>query len=333
MIRIFNFVFAVFLVAFVTMTVPLEAAAEEAHPLVRALALTDAEAEALTAEELITAADWLTAWGILGPRAPVQGKTEDYLTALKKARGLYGIAQRKDPKSARALWKHAMASYSQGELTPSEDKAARIPLYEEMIALTDKCLTFAPEEAGCWHYKGVGVGRLGTTKGLLSSMMSASDVEEAWTRAIALDPKDAHVWGDPLLPGVYLALAIFYRLVPDLWLVKMAIGTRGDKEKSVAMMRKAVAAQPYRLEMQKELAVSLVCLGHAKDNAKAIAEGQALFRRVVAGDFDIEDIRATDAIDKRHAADMLARPELACKYSRDGYQEVDLEEGRKQLGK
>lgn len=302
-------------------------AAEDAaptHPLVGALALTESEAQELPAADLLLAADWLHGWS-MASRAPVAGTPEKFEAALRKSFLLYRLAAAKAPQNPKVYWKHAFANYTLGELLPAEEKAKRTALYEEMISLTERCLKLTKKEAGCWHFWAVGQGRLATTKGIVSSMMVASDLEAAWKKAIALKPQDVHVWGDPLLPGIEYALAVFYRLVPDMWIVKTMIGTRGDKPQSVALMRKAVAAQPYRLEVQKELGVSLVCLGLAKDDKKALEEGRALFQRILAGEFDREDVRATDPIDKRHVADMLKRPELACKYSRDGYQEVDVE--------
>jgi hypothetical protein len=323
------------LLGFISLVRPPLAFAETAiaQQLVAALALTDAQAKELDGEALLSAADALHSWSMLGNRSPVTGSTAKYIAALEKSFKFYRMAHQKAPKHPKILWKHAFANYTLGELLPDTDKKRRAALYEEMIALTDQCLQDFPKEAGCWHFKAVGMGRLATTKGILSSMMAASDIEEMWLKSIDLSPTDVHPWGDPLLPGVEYAAAVFYRLVPDMWIVKVAIGTRGDKKKSVAFMRKAVAAQPYRLELQKELAVSLTCLGYEKDDGKALAEGKGLFQKIIAGEFDREDIRATDVIDKRHAADMLAKPELACKYSRDGYQEVDMEKAEKQFKK
>ena len=54
-------------------------------------------------------------------------------------------------------------------------------------------------------------------------------------------------------------VGIFYRLVPDWWIVQVLSGTRGDLEKSLAWHEKSVQCKPV-IQNYKELAATQYCL-------------------------------------------------------------------------
>jgi len=99
------------------------------------------------------------------------------------------------------------------------------------------------------------------------------------------------------------------------------IGTCGDLDKSVAYQRKAVSIEPSRIEYHKELAMSLLCRGAARDRLEDVAEAKRIFNALQA----LPEFKATDPIDKEHSRMVLADPSLACGYSRDVQQEQSLE--------
>lgn len=298
-------------------------------PLEAALALKPEAFAQTPPARLSELAEWLTGWSILGPAAPVQGTKAEYIAALEKARLMYAEARRRDPENPESYWAQGETNYTLGELLPETDKTRREALYEEIVALTKTCLKKFPGDPGCNHFFATGMGRLATTHGVLSSMRSAADIERAWVRALAAKPTRVMVWSDPLLVNIEYGLGVYYRMAPDWWIMKVMLGTRGDKKKAVQLFRAAVEAQPYRLELEKEYAVALLCYADSEDDEKVMNEGKALMRRIIAGDFDKEDVRATDAVDKKHAAEMLADPAKACGYSRDGYQEIDRDKAEK----
>lgn len=303
-----------------------------AGSLEAALALTPAQAAAMSPDARVAAASWLWWWKHMGPAAPVQGSVADWIAAGRKGTAILRTVIRDAPKDPRAYWMLAEANYDIGELLPEDEVAGRTALYEEMITVARRCVTEVdPKNGACWHFYATGKGRLSTTRGLLDSMFEAKDVENAWLKAWELQPKDVLPNGDPMTANIAYGLSVFYRMVPDLWIVKLVIGTRGDIDKSLDYVRKASTIQPWRLELQKELAVTLLCRAEKKDDEENRAEGMAILRRIVAGEFDAGDPRAFNAIDRRHAAELLERPERACGYSRDGYEEVDMDEAEKRV--
>jgi len=306
-------------------------AATASHDLAWALALKPDEASELSYGELLEASAWLWYWPNMS-NPPVTGDTQMYQQALRKSNALLRAAQKKRPDAARPYWMQARNLYDLGELLPKEAKEKRLRLYNEMIAKTQYCIdNMAPKNSSCWHFLATGKGRRSTTRGVINSMFEAKNVEAAWRKSVALEPHDRLFNGRSQLVSMQYGLGVFYRMVPDLWLVELVIGTRGDIEKSVSLFREAAAAEPNRLELQKELAASLLCWDHREDRPEARREAMDLLNRILDGDFDDSDIRATDPIDKTHAADLRAHPERACGYSRDGYQDVESEEAKRKL--
>lgn len=299
-------------------------AADNDVSLSAALALQPADFAKQSPERLNALAEWLTAWSFLGATAEVPGDTPKYIEALEKARLMFAQSRKLAPKNPESYWLAGETNYMIGELLPDTAKERRAKLYEEIIALARACLKdIDPNDPGCNHFLATGMGRLATTRGVLASMRSAAEIERSWKRGLDANPSRVLVWGDPLKVNIQYGLGVYYRMAPDWWIMKVMLGTRGDKKKAVALFKAASAAQPFRLELQKEYAVALLCLGTNDDDDKALAAGKALMKRIVAGEFDTQDVRATDPIDKKHAAEMLAAPEKACGYSRDGYQEID----------
>ena len=232
------------------------------------------------------------------------------------------------PRLAEAYWRKARNEFDRIEAIPRDKKPDADILVERYLALealADKGIELDENNGSCWLWKGVGIGRRGTSQGVLRSLFLADDVEGAWLKAASLKPtyhtadNRAHALGDS-----YYAIGMFYRLVPE-WLCyfpfNWLIGACGDKEKSIEYLRKAVALTPKRIQFQRGLAVSLLCHGQTYDRPEEIEEGKKILKDLQS----LPEIRTYDHIDKEHARMLLADPSLACGYQRDAQHEVSKE--------
>lgn len=232
------------------------------------------------------------------------------------------------PNRAALYWRKARNEYERIEAIPRDkkpDKDTLIARYNGIIALGDKCIELDEKDGNCWHWKGVGIGRRGSTKGVLASLGDAEELEEIWLNAESLKPQyRAKNGAGNTLGDSCTALGQFYRLVPE-WLcyfpLKQLIGTCGSVEKSVEYQRKAVAREPKRIEYQKELAVSLLCHGQKENKPEEIEEAKKILKDLQS----LPEIKPSDKIDKEHAKMLLEDPSLACGYSRDAQQEQSKE--------
>jgi hypothetical protein len=228
------------------------------------------------------------------------------------------------PDDVDLYWHTARFMFEVGERFDRTDKSIdKAGWYEEMVELFEAGLERDPTNAHLLFGLGIAKGRLGTTRGVLASLFMAKDVEAAWLAAAASPYRYSSIRGQEQLPcDAHLCLGIFYRLVPDSFLVEMIGGTRGSLDQALAQLERSDRCGPGRIGTLKELGISQLCKGEkSKDEALVVTGRSTLLRaRAIAPEGD------TDVTDLRHIDMILANPKLACGYSRDGQQ--DLDEGK-----
>lgn len=228
------------------------------------------------------------------------------------------------PQDVDLYWHVARAMYEIGERVQRDqatyDKEA---WYAEMLDVTNRGLALSPNNPHLEFALGIALGRLGTTRGIVASIRYADDIEDAWMIGATSDYRYRSLGGEEILPcDPIMGLGTFYRMVPDMWIVKLLTGTRGDLNKSLEYLNRADQCSPGRIEIKKELGATLICAGQRQHQPALVVQGIALLHQVA----DMPPTKPTDIIDVKHAAAMAADPDMACAYSRDGQAEVDAEE-------
>jgi hypothetical protein len=137
-------------------------------------------------------------------------------------------------------------------------------------------------------------------------------------RGIELQPTYADSPDNTALGNLYYAGAVFYRVVPDYLWVRWFIGVRGDKEKSLEYIRKAVEISHKRVDYRVELGAVLLCIGVEKEDSGRLTEGTEVLR----GARKMEPYLSTDYLDLGYAQKLIESPSLACGFSRDGFIDV-----------
>lgn len=229
--------------------------------------------------------------------------------------------QAADPSDKDLYWHIVRFMFEIGERYDRNDKSIdKVAWYNEMVDWSKKGLAVAPNDPHLLFGLGISMGRLGTTRGVLASLFLADDVENAWLTTANSGFRYSSLGGEELLPcHVYESLGIFYRLVPESWIVQAIGGTRGDLKKSVEWNLKAYECAPQSIAILKELGASEVCYGQRYDDEASIRAGMAHWSRATT----LTPSLPTDHIDLEHVATLMAEPGLACGYSRDGQQETD----------
>jgi tetratricopeptide (TPR) repeat protein len=234
-----------------------------------------------------------------------------------------------NPNDPEAIWRKARSMYERGEVTALTMTAEqRIPVYEEISALGKRAAELAPGYGPALHWQGTGLGRKGTAQGVFQSLWLADDIEGIWLSALK-DTKTVYLAADggSSWPGdTYYALGQFYRLVPDWALVQLLVGTKGDIDKSISYHRLAMKQTPNRVEIAKELGVSLLCKGVRDNDSAATTEGRVWLGKAAK----MASVKRTDTIDKEQIPVILQREADACGYSRDGWEDLSREAYEKQ---
>ena len=227
----------------------------------------------------------------------------------------------KSPDDVVLHWMKVRFMYEVGERFGEDSDVDRIAHYRKMIAIAERGLQLDPNETHLRFGRGVAKGRLGTTRGVLASLFLAKEVEADWL-AVAEHPtwRYASIKGGELLPcDAFHALGIFYRLVPDWWIVQVIAGTRGSLPRSLEFNTKAVGCKPHMVQNWKELAAVQYCLYTKNGDESMRAAGD----RSVTEGLKLPIRHDVDAIDHRHLNRLRDDPTLGCGYSRDGQQELD----------
>jgi len=226
-------------------------------------------------------------------------------------------------EDADLYWMKSRAMFEQGELVDRSAGIDMVAHYQAMAKSSEKGLELRPGDPHLRFAHGIALARLGTTKGVLSSLFLARDVEADWLAAT--EGSYASLGGEEALPtDAYHALGVFYRLVPDWWIVQVIAGTRGSLDKSLEMHEKAVAGR-VSIDSLKELGVTELCIAESRGDDAMRARAMATFDRALA----MPAHGAKHQIDHQHIRGMKVDPSMACEYSRDGQQDLD----RKRLDK
>lgn len=261
---------------------------------------------------------------VVGPASPnwdleVLYHQRRYQELMELARARFAA----NPQDADLAWHLGRAYYEIGEDFGRTDAGMdKLAWYREMWDTLDRALAVRPGDPHLLFGRGIAIGRYGTTRGVLSSLFLAKRVEADWLAAANSGLRYRSVGGEEEIPcDVYQALAIFYRLVPDWFVVELIAGTRGDKQKAVDYGEKAVACSPHRIRNLKELGVAQICLGQSHGDDALVQQGIATLRR---GQSEAP-VASSEVVDQKHLGALIANPDLACAYSRDGQQELDRE--------
>ncbi len=135
----------------------------------------------------------------------------------------------------------------------------------------EKCLQKQVDHPICELYLGAMTGKIASIDGIFTSLKKAKRVEKLWTDVTQSKYNYRFGEASSLQGNARYALGIFYRLIPDFFLMRWLFGVSGDIKKSVRYHREALALDPPNPCSKVMLAVSLLCA--AKGDVKE-PEGQ-----------------------------------------------------------
>ncbi|MFZ1976857.1 MAG: hypothetical protein WAV76_02785 [Bacteroidota bacterium] len=238
--------------------------------------------------------------------AALRNKPDDFLIRAMMCLDCYEIAERLD-------------------VHKSEDKDKKIELYTKMVTIAEEGIKCAPDKGECYFMRGLANARMSTTKGILSQLFTAKQIEKDWL--VAVDRKSDYVTpnGENLQASSCLALGVYYRLCPTFFLLKWFFGISGDLDKALDYCRKAYDLDSTRIEIVKEYGVALITRGLDKDKNEDIEEGKEYLKKVFTLPWRLQ----TDSIDVVHSTMLLNNIKLCPGYSRDDEQDISEESFKK----
>ena len=239
-------------------------------------------------------------------REALKYKPNDHLVRAMICLDYYEIAEKLDVKK-------------------SDEKQWKLDIYAKMVGIAEEGIKAAPDKGECYFMRGLANARMSTTKGILSSLFSAKQIEQDWLVAVSRHSDYVTPNGENLEASANIALGVYYRLCPSFFLLKWTFGISGDLDKAVQYCKKAIELDPTRIEIVKEYGVALITRGLDNDNKKDIEAGKELLQKVSTLPLRLR----TDKIDIEHSKMLLNDLSLCPGYSRDEEQEISEEAFKK----
>jgi tetratricopeptide (TPR) repeat protein len=218
------------------------------------------------------------------------------------------------PGSPFLAWRIARNYWRYGDQLPATAKEERHTAFRRSNEWAERSLAMDPRCGECVLWTMASMGRLAMVVGPVSSARMAKPIADLIERGIALQPTTRDNEWNTTLGNLYFSASAFYRLLPEWTWLEYMIGVRGDKERALDFIQRAVAISPQRVDYHVELGAVLACLGVERGDDEALARARNALARARA----LPRLLGTDAMDQQNAALLLEHPDRACSYSRDG---------------
>jgi tetratricopeptide (TPR) repeat protein len=225
--------------------------------------------------------------------------------------------------SAAAHWRLARLHWLIGDGMP-DNETADSPAFEQYRQAEDwarRGLEIDERCAECMLWLYAALGRITVSEGVLSGVKYARTMSSMLDDGIALKPTYRDNEFNSTLGNLYYARAIFNRMVPDWWWLKLLVGVRGDKDQALEDIGLALALNGERIDYQVEKGAVLICIGTTRSREERVEEGRAALRAAQSFQRRFE----TDELDLLLAQQMIEQPEKACGFTREGFLDVEGE--------
>ncbi len=226
-------------------------------------------------------------------------KPNDFLVRAMKCLDEYQIAERLD-------------------VHKDADKERKIQLYNDMLKVAEEGIKCAPDKGECYFMRGLANARIATTKGILSQLFTAKQIQDDWLIAVSRKSDYTTPNGENLQASSCLALGVYYRLCPSFFLLKWMFGISGDLDKSVYYCKRAYDMDSTRIEIVKEYGVALITRGLDGNDQAEITRGKQYLGEVPRLPIRLD----TDSVDIAHSKMLLNNISLCPGYSRDDEQDI-----------
>ena len=207
-----------------------------------------------------------------------------YNADLNSANKLLVALDKKYPDEPVILW-HLAVNYFMVARRLGEDFEAQRPLLKQGINKTARCLELAPDNADCHLSYAASRGAHAIANGIFSQLSEISEIEQLMLHAHRVTKNNPFPMAPYGIDSYHVAtgaLAEFYRLVPDWWIIKVLTGgTRGDKAKAWSYAKEMPV---HEIGSTNIVARAALCEGARAENSALIDRAIGLIARGVRMD-------------------------------------------------
>ena len=237
----------------------------------------------------------------------------------------------RNPGWVDGQWLYANTLMQYGETLSADDEKGKAKTRKYLVQAKDyskKCLDQKPNHAICKFFYGAAVGKIGTVDGIMSSLGKGKIVLNSWLDVY--NSKTNYVFSDGYsLQGLTrYALGIFYRVVPDFFLLRWFFDISGDIDKSVKMHKEAIAFKGGKGPCSQMMyAVAMLCKSEGEKSHPMTGQAFGVLDKIAAADSKGNESAMVCIND---APKLKAKPSDACGYTKAQVQKRDEESLKKE---
>jgi hypothetical protein len=232
----------------------------------------------------------------------------------------------KEPAWIDGLWMVADAAFQLGAgYTDEKDLPFARSVFVRGQKSAEKCIEKKADHPICALLLGAMIGKIASIDGIFSSLKKAKQVEKLWLSVVKSKYNHRFAESSSMQGNARYALGMFYRLVPDFFLMKWLFDVKGDIRKSVQYHKDAIAVDPPNPCSKIMLAASLLCSAKGDTNSVDGKEGLQQLR-------DARHLAARSMMAKacqNDTARLEREPGKACGYETSRQQETSEDDFKK----
>lgn len=182
------------------------------------------------------------------------------IPVLKRQLELMETVSAQEPQWIDGYWLVTDLAFQLGaSFTDPKDHDFARSVFVKGKKSAEKCLEKQKNNPLCKLLLGASMGKIASIDGILSSLKNAKLVNRLWIEVTESSYNHAFSESSSLQGNARYALGMFYRLVPDFFLMDWLFDVRGDINKSIAYHREAIQVDPPNPCNKIMLAASLLC--------------------------------------------------------------------------
>jgi len=212
-------------------------------------------------------------------RKKIQSTQEEH----KEVCDLTSDLLKKEPEWVDAYWLAAgyLISFAEWHMRHQQKEEA-IALFQKSEDLAHTCLVKHPKHPLCTFLNAGAMARLASIKGIATSLQKGRAIYESLLQVLDSKVNTRFQEHNPrsLQGAAHHGLGIFFRVVPQGWIVKFLLGYAGDINLSEVHHRRSIEIDGPVSSYVTELAVTLLCQNEKKPNSAKLKEADRLLSEV-----------------------------------------------------
>jgi len=256
---------------------------------------------------------------------------EESMTNLKRRWAILKEITKKEPKFAAGYWLMGDTGVPYGSsYTDEKDLPFARSIFVEVEQANRKCLKIDKENANCTFWLGAAMGKIATIDGVFASLNKGKEILDLFEKAYNSPYNYKIDRGISFKGNASIALGVFYRVIPDFFLLRWFFDISGDLNKSIKYHTKAKEFDGMaRLDNTLYLSSVLLCKSGNAPKSKLTKEANKLLDFLVVQTSNSSYYRAVIEGGKH----IKKKPTDACGYTIARIQERDEKAFEKRMEK